>query len=164
MVIAVANETNGCAITQWDVDHRLDIITACAARRGTHAKVNAGFELVLVRLVGNEAHVARLRARSKECALRAGKHLDTLEVSCIYVEVTSAKRYGHLVEVQCYTGSRALCWCNRDRRLLRGRTADVNFFLTRTDTGAYNVRQELDVVIEGHNVLRPHGIARQGVD
>ena len=83
----IADNTNGCTITNRNIDHAFEQVTDITAMGQAAIDAEARCETAGIRLVRDDANCARLRIRAECRALRAGKHLDLLNIVNVRVHV-----------------------------------------------------------------------------
>ncbi len=145
----VEHGANGeLVVDDRDVDVALDAVARVTLAGRRPAGVEAGLELVVDGLVGDQAHRAGLRTRAEQRALRAGQHLDARDVGRVQVEVAAARTDRLLVEIERDVRHRR---ADLDRGLVGrvgGHAADEYRRLARAAAGRVDVRQVADVVVE----------------
>src|SRR5437763_13547295 len=93
-----ADEANCGVTSDGDIHEALRDVAALATERVTRESV-ARLEGGSVRLVGDDAHRARLRARTVERALRSRERLHALDIVDVDVERTLDGRDRLLIEI-----------------------------------------------------------------
>src|SRR5437763_16713922 len=142
-----ADEANCGVTSDGEIHEALGDVAALATERVARESV-ARLEGGSVRLVGNDAHRARLRARAVERALRTGERLYALDVVDVDVERTLDGGDRLLIQVHADTRQRP----GVVGVVAAGDSAHVDLGETRPAGLVGDTRQELHVVVE---VLHP---------
>ena len=119
-------------IAKRNIQHGIDVVVGFTVCHGRCASLNATEEARRIRFVGDQAHHASLRARTKQCALRTREHLYPVNVSDVDIEVTTGLCHRLLVEIERHIGAQTRY--TRGGQVRRGRrdTANIHGALTRT--------------------------------
>src|SRR5213082_1148338 len=151
-----ADQTDRRAAADGDVHEALGDVATLAAQRVTR-EIVTGLEGGGIRLVGDDAHRAGLRARAVQRALRTGERLHALDVVDVDVERTLDGRDRLLIQVHADARQRA----GVVGVVAAGDSAHVDLGETRAAGLVGDARQELHVVIE---VLHPELLQPRGAE
>ena len=157
----VDHAPNGEIVAHWQVEDRLERVARVAVRGGRVAGRYVRFDAIELGLVRDVANDAGLRTGAEQRALRAFEHLDTLEVGGIDVEVTPGQLSGLVVEIDRDIGEAADHPGSLQGADGRRQAAHVDVVLAGAEALRRDVRQVLDVVIEGGHVQLGQGVARE---
>ena len=135
-------------------ERQVDIAFGDAARfamRGSvGGKIGRAGEALGIGLVGNDAQGARLAARAKQGALRAGQRLDPRDVIDVDIERRADCGDWLLIEIDANGGQRT----SREAVAV-GQAAEIDLSLPGTIAGVGHARQEFRVIVEiAHIALR----------
>ena len=105
-MLVPAHEANGTALAQRQIHIAFGNVATFAIERAAF-EIISGAELRGIRLVGDDADRAGLRACAVERSLRTCERLDSRDVVHVNVERTLNRRNGHLIEILAHGGLRS---------------------------------------------------------
>ena len=102
LLVVVCSDTHRQAIREGHVQVGLLGVAQISAPGGGEVGFNPGLEFTLDGFIGNQTHRARLGTGAEQGALGSRQDLDTVEISCVHVEISTAERDRLFIHVQCH--------------------------------------------------------------